>query len=121
MIYFLKTIHDTKFEEIHFLLKDSIKLISVDYVREHVVVQPLKWVLAGKTNTSEMEKTFIRARIDFASLLSTLRQEVHKSTPTVILSTLRMLKSVLLTRMNLSENDNSLFSPVTLSFHSSKT
>lgn len=74
----------------------------MNQVPDNVELQPLKWVLAKKTNTVDESKNRYRYRNLSTSYRSDLRHSVHGNDPTVILSTLRMLASILLSWIQLS-------------------
>lgn len=99
----------SKREEIDFMLKKAVKPIPIKQVPNNVELQPLKWVLAKKTNTIDDSKNRHRSRIVSASHRTALRHSVHGNAPTVMLSTLRILTSILPTWMKLilkvSQND----------------
>lgn len=97
--------NEAKRGEVEFLLKEAVKPIPLDHVPADVEIQPLKWVLAKKTTTNDVKKTRHRARLVVASHMSMLRHAVHGNAPTVMLSTLRMLASIIPTWMQFSKDE----------------
>ena len=84
-----------KREEMDFMLNQAVNPIPTEHVRKIVEIQPLKWVLANKTITVDESKDRHRSCIVSASHRSALRQSVHGNAPSVTLSTLRILSSIL--------------------------
>lgn len=97
-----KAFEISKREEIDFLLKHAVQPILIEHVPDSVELQPLKWVIAKKTNTADESKNWHSSRIVSASHRSAPHHSVHGNAPTVMLSTLRILSMVLPTWIQMS-------------------
>ena len=89
--------HEAKRGKVDFLLNDAVKPIPINDVPDDIELQPLKWVLAKRTNSEDIDKTRHRARLVAASHKCMLRHAIHGNVPAVMLSTLRMLASIVST------------------------
>lgn len=102
-----------KRDEIEFFLKDAVTTIHLEHVPENFDLHTLKWVLALKTLSNDESTKLYRARLVSALLRSVLRHFVHGNTPTLMLSMVRMLESVITVWRKLvqifSENDKLVF------------
>lgn len=91
--------------EIDFLLKHAVTPIPVKGVPPSVQIQPLKWLLALKTDIEDSKKKRHQARIVSATHRALLRHSVHGNTPKVMLSTVRIFCCIVPTWMELSPGD----------------
>ncbi|MEM1282625.1 MAG: hypothetical protein AAGG81_03645 [Chlamydiota bacterium] len=84
-----------KEEEIKFLIdKDVVKPIHISSISDAQEIQILKWVLQIKRNPTAALKIRHRARLVSASSISTLRHKVSGNAPTIGLSTIRIVISI---------------------------
>lgn len=90
-----------KSKEIDFLPKDAITPIPRAIVPDGVQIQPFKWALVIKTSSGNDAAKLHCPRILSNFFLSAMRYAVHGNMPNIILSTLRMLCSILPTCLNL--------------------
>ena len=74
-------------------------------IPEELEVQILKWILTIKTSSDDENEKRHRARIVSASHRSALRHSVHGNAPTLMLSTIRMLASILPTWQTISSTE----------------
>ena len=85
--------------EITFLLSKAVEIVQRTQMPRSCELQKLKWILSVKTSTNT-GKVRYRARLVSAAHRSHLRNSVHGNAPTVALSTVRIVYSIVPSWMN---------------------
>lgn len=86
--------------EIGFPLNKSVTPIPLDDVPADTQLEVLKWVLFVKKSAEDKSKKPHHHYLVSSSHISAPRHSVRRNEPTVMLSTLQLLASVIPTRMN---------------------